>query len=71
MPDLQYRRISHKTHHNNHGHVERDESWVPVKVLMFMLLLFLPIKAPLSEGCNSKGINNTTPPVVLYIPIVL
>ncbi|KAI4368899.1 hypothetical protein MLD38_017404 [Melastoma candidum] len=23
-------RLSHKTHHNNHGHVENDESWVPL-----------------------------------------
>ncbi|MED6113314.1 fatty acid desaturase (DSD1) [Stylosanthes scabra] len=23
-------RISHRTHHQNHGHVERDESWVPL-----------------------------------------
>ncbi|KAI4318198.1 hypothetical protein L6164_025994 [Bauhinia variegata] len=23
-------RISHKTHHQNHGHVENDESWVPL-----------------------------------------
>lgn len=23
-------RISHKTHHQNHGNVERDESWVPL-----------------------------------------
>ncbi|GKV03508.1 hypothetical protein SLEP1_g15797 [Rubroshorea leprosula] len=23
-------RISHKTHHQNHGHVEKDESWVPL-----------------------------------------
>lgn len=22
-------RISHRTHHNNHGHVENDESWYP------------------------------------------
>ncbi|KAG5093836.1 hypothetical protein JHK84_049424 [Glycine max] len=22
-------RISHRTHHQNHGHVEKDESWVP------------------------------------------
>lgn len=24
------RRISHRTHHQNHGHVENDESWHPV-----------------------------------------
>lgn len=23
-------RISHRTHHGNHGHVENDESWHPV-----------------------------------------
>ncbi|KAJ0792219.1 putative fatty acid desaturase domain-containing protein [Helianthus annuus] len=23
-------RISHRTHHQNHGHVENDESWVPL-----------------------------------------
>jgi acyl-lipid omega-3 desaturase len=22
-------RISHRTHHANHGHVENDESWYP------------------------------------------
>ena len=23
-------RISHRTHHSNHGHVDNDESWHPV-----------------------------------------
>nr|ABV00680.1 microsomal omega-3 fatty acid desaturase A [Glycine max] len=23
-------RISHRTHHQNHGHIEKDESWVPL-----------------------------------------
>lgn len=23
-------RISHRTHHGNHGHVENDESWYPM-----------------------------------------
>ena len=27
---LNCRRISHRTHHQNHGHVENDESWHPV-----------------------------------------
>jgi predicted RNA-binding protein with PUA-like domain len=27
------RRISHRTHHQNHGHVENDESWHPVRNL--------------------------------------
>lgn len=28
-------RISHRTHHANHGHVENDESWHPVTKSMF------------------------------------
>uniref|UniRef100_A0A383VUL9 Fatty acid desaturase domain-containing protein n=1 Tax=Tetradesmus obliquus TaxID=3088 RepID=A0A383VUL9_TETOB len=28
-------RISHRTHHGNHGHVENDESWHPVTKSMF------------------------------------
>lgn len=24
------RRISHRTHHQNHGHIDKDESWHPV-----------------------------------------
>jgi omega-3 fatty acid desaturase (delta-15 desaturase) len=23
-------RVSHRTHHQNHGHVEKDESWHPI-----------------------------------------
>ncbi len=30
-----YRRISHRTHHQNHGNVENDESWVPVLSLSY------------------------------------
>lgn len=30
------RRISHRTHHQNHGHVENDESWHPVSCLSIM-----------------------------------
>jgi hypothetical protein len=26
------RRVSHRTHHQNHGHVEKDESWHPVRL---------------------------------------
>ncbi|GKU93400.1 hypothetical protein SLEP1_g6994 [Rubroshorea leprosula] len=26
-------RISHRTHHKNHGNIEKDESWVPVNYL--------------------------------------
>uniref|UniRef100_A0A5B6Z016 Putative omega-3 fatty acid desaturase n=1 Tax=Davidia involucrata TaxID=16924 RepID=A0A5B6Z016_DAVIN len=28
-------RISHRTHHQNHGHVENDESWVPLPEKIF------------------------------------
>lgn len=35
-----YRRISHRTHHQNHGHVENDESWHPVSG--FLLLMPFP-----------------------------
>ncbi|GLJ42887.1 hypothetical protein SUGI_0889000 [Cryptomeria japonica] len=28
-------RISHRTHHQNHGHVEKDESWHPVTEKMY------------------------------------
>lgn len=31
------RRISHRTHHQNHGHVENDESWVPVMAFSFYI----------------------------------
>ncbi|XP_058224462.1 omega-3 fatty acid desaturase, endoplasmic reticulum-like [Rhododendron vialii] len=43
-------RISHKTHHNNHGHVERDESWVPLSEKIYKALdvstKFLRFKVP-------------------------
>jgi acyl-lipid omega-3 desaturase len=28
-------RVSHRTHHSNHGHVENDESWHPVSKKLF------------------------------------
>ncbi len=28
-------RISHRTHHANHGHIENDESWHPVTKSLF------------------------------------
>ncbi|KAG9143501.1 hypothetical protein Leryth_016487 [Lithospermum erythrorhizon] len=31
-------RISHRTHHANHGHVERDESWVPLPETLYKKL---------------------------------
>lgn len=33
------RRISHRTHHQNHGHVEKDESWHPVSGLLQLSIL--------------------------------
>nr|AVZ47050.1 delta-15 fatty acid desaturase [Paeonia suffruticosa]AXF74721.1 omega-3 fatty acid desaturase [Paeonia ostii]AZB49550.1 fatty acid desaturase 8-1 [Paeonia ostii]QBQ82062.1 omega-3 fatty acid desaturase [Paeonia ostii]UXG17980.1 omega-3 fatty acid desaturase 3 [Paeonia ostii] len=29
-------RISHRTHHQNHGHVDNDESWVPLTEKVYM-----------------------------------
>ncbi|CAL5334010.1 unnamed protein product [Camellia sinensis] len=31
-------RISHRTHHQNHGHVENDESWVPLPERIYKTL---------------------------------
>ncbi|PSR86174.1 Omega-3 fatty acid desaturase [Actinidia chinensis var. chinensis] len=31
-------RISHRTHHQNHGHVENDESWVPLTESIYKTL---------------------------------
>ncbi|KAL2521010.1 Temperature-sensitive omega-3 fatty acid desaturase [Forsythia ovata] len=43
-------RISHRTHHQNHGHVENDESWVPLPEKIYMKLdlstKFLRYKVP-------------------------
>jgi fatty acid desaturase len=36
-------RISHRTHHGNHGHVENDESWHPVTKSMFEKLVRSPV----------------------------
>lgn len=33
-------RISHRTHHANHGHVENDESWYPMTEAVFKTLNF-------------------------------
>ncbi|KAJ7535469.1 hypothetical protein O6H91_12G035300 [Diphasiastrum complanatum] len=34
-------RISHRTHHQNHGHVENDESWHPVSEKVFKSMDYL------------------------------
>ncbi|KAL6499871.1 fatty acid desaturase (DSD1) [Orobanche gracilis] len=43
-------RISHRTHHQNHGHVENDESWVPLPEKLYTKLgystKFLRYKIP-------------------------
>ncbi|KAL5225805.1 hypothetical protein ABZP36_012444 [Zizania latifolia] len=31
-------RISHRTHHQNHGHIERDESWYPITEKLYRQL---------------------------------
>uniref|UniRef100_A0A0A9D4V3 Uncharacterized protein n=1 Tax=Arundo donax TaxID=35708 RepID=A0A0A9D4V3_ARUDO len=31
------RRISHRTHHQNHGHIEQDESWHPVSSFLLYI----------------------------------
>ena len=38
-----YRRISHRTHHQNHGHAENDESWHPVSLCGHGLSLSLSL----------------------------
>ncbi|KAI3474216.1 hypothetical protein Pfo_029004 [Paulownia fortunei] len=35
-------RISHRTHHQNHGHVEKDESWHPLPERIYKSLDILP-----------------------------
>ncbi|KAH7656783.1 omega-3 fatty acid desaturase (delta-15 desaturase) protein [Dioscorea alata] len=37
-------RISHKTHHQNHGHVEKDESWHPLTEALYRSLNFVTLK---------------------------
>lgn len=43
-------RISHRTHHQNHGHVENDESWHPLSEKIYRTLdsatRFLRFKIP-------------------------
>ncbi|CAD6203207.1 unnamed protein product [Miscanthus lutarioriparius] len=37
-------RISHRTHHQNHGHVEKDESWHPLPERLYKSLDFMTRK---------------------------
>nr|AWX65625.1 FAD3-2 [Physaria fendleri] len=60
-------RISHKLHHQNHGHVENDESWVPVsekvyknmsrttRMLRYTLPIFSMLVYPLYLWKRSPG----------------
>lgn len=38
-------RISHRTHHGNHGHIENDESWYPVSESYYKNEMDSPSKA--------------------------
>ncbi|CAN0912996.1 Omega-3 fatty acid desaturase, chloroplastic, partial [Linum grandiflorum] len=53
-------RISHKTHHQNHGNVEKDESWVP-----------LPEKLYKSLDTSTKFFRFTVPLPMFAYPIYL
>nr|AFK27246.1 truncated fatty acid desaturase 3 [Linum usitatissimum] len=53
-------RISHKTHHQNHGNVEKDESWVP-----------LPEKVYKSLDTGTKFMRFTIPLPMFAYPIYL
>lgn len=37
-------RISHRTHHQNHGHVENDESWHPVSKHLYDKMVRSPFR---------------------------
>ncbi|CAN0854822.1 Omega-3 fatty acid desaturase, endoplasmic reticulum [Linum grandiflorum] len=53
-------RISHKTHHQNHGNVEKDESWVP-----------LPEKVYKNLDTSTKFMRFTIPLPMFAYPIYL
>ncbi|KAL9140913.1 hypothetical protein ABFS82_14G068900 [Erythranthe guttata] len=53
-------RISHRTHHQNHGHVENDESWVP-----------LPEKIYKKLGYSTKFLRYKVPFPLFAYPIYL
>lgn len=49
-------RISHRTHHANHGHVENDESWHPVsKSIYEKMVSQSPVLAPRAAGERSRS----------------
>ena len=45
-------RISHRTHHSNHGHVENDESWHPVTKSIYDKM----VSRPLSHQASPVGL---------------
>ncbi|XP_028784689.1 omega-3 fatty acid desaturase, endoplasmic reticulum [Neltuma alba] len=53
-------RISHKTHHQNHGHVENDESWVPMTEKLYK-----------SQSRKTRILRFTVPFPILAFPIYL
>ncbi|KAK1283057.1 hypothetical protein QJS10_CPB21g01280 [Acorus calamus] len=53
-------RISHRTHHQNHGHVENDESWHP-----------LPERIYNDMGSFTKKVRFTVPFPMLAFPVYL
>ena len=57
-------RISHRTHHSNHGHVENDESWHPVTKSIYDKMVSRPsshrvFQCP-SRGCNKEHLWQAT-----------
>ena len=44
-------RISHRTHHSNHGHVENDESWHPVTKSIYDKMVSRPVSHQASLVC--------------------
>ena len=44
-------RVSHRTHHQHHGHVENDESWHPVAKKLYDGMVSTTIKLPHAYVC--------------------
>ncbi|KAL6597534.1 hypothetical protein ACP70R_046974 [Stipagrostis hirtigluma subsp. patula] len=53
-------RISHRTHHQNHGHIERDESWHPITEKLYKQL-----------ETRTKKLRFTVPFPLLAFPVYL
>ena len=47
-------RISHRTHHANHGHVENDESWYPTTESRFKSLVRRLQDTPLAAASPGR-----------------